>query len=165
MTKSTTPKKKQSTENLNSSRTARIFMALYIVLLLLLQLFTFDKFPDLLAKLGVSSGWAVLLIVLELLSLPFLLDMKLPVVYRKISMWIGVATLVLLTALETMAYENNISVMFGATFDLPGGSWSILLIVAMWILFAWGAWNDISKIWTHLVLPKTRAHKKSKGKK
>ena len=89
MTKSTTPKKKQSTENLNSSRTARIFMALYIVLLLLLQLFTFDKFPDLLAKLGVSSGWAVLLIILELLSLPFLLDMKLPVVYRKISMWIN----------------------------------------------------------------------------
>ena len=165
MTKSTTQKKKQPTENLDSSRTARIFMALYIVLSLLLQLFTFDKFPDLLAKLGVSSGWAVLLIILELLSLPFLLDMKLPVVYRKISMWIGVATLVLLTALETMAYENNISVMFGATFDLPGGSWSILLIVAMWILFAWGAWGSISKTWLNLVSPKNKTHTKPKTKK
>ncbi len=131
-----------------NARAARLLLAGYIIILLLLQLFSFDVFPAMLAGIGLDGTWsyvvAIALVVVELLALPFLLHMKLSKKFLNISMISGSVALLALSILEVWAFTAGQSVLFGATFDLPGGSWSILLLLALWLLFAWGAWNDIA---------------------
>ena len=166
MKKGVTQRKKTSTEDSATIRSVRLLLAAYIVVLLLAQLFTFEKFPDTLAILDISNGWAVLLVTLELLALPFLLDITLPKNLRRVSIGMGVAALVLLTALEIMAYEHGVSMLFGATFDLPGGSWSLLLISALWVLFVWSVWESVMNVWAKSALSRVqRRNKKSTAAK
>ena len=51
----------------------------------------------------------------------------------------GVVALLLLTLLEGMAFYHGVSIIFGATFDLPGGSWSLLFLAGVWILAIWAS--------------------------
>ena len=133
---------------LTNARAARLLLAGYIIILLLLQLFSFDAFPAMLAGIGLDGTWsyiaAIALVVVELLALPFLLQMKLSKKFLNVSMISGGVALLVLSILEVWAFTTGQSVLFGATFDLPGGSWSILLLLALWLLFAWGVWNDIA---------------------
>ena len=135
---------------LTNARAARLLLAGYIIILLLLQLFSFDAFPAMLAGIGLDGVWsyiaAIALVVVELLALPFLLQMKLSKKFLNVSMISGGVALLVLSILEVWAFTTGQSVLFGATFDLPGGSWSILLLLALWLLFAWGAWNEIASL-------------------
>ena len=163
MIKKKSQNSKKISANISSSQVVRILLAVIILALILSQLFTFEKFPSLLASMGVSSGWAVLLVVAELFALPFLLGMKLPTSILRVGGISCVATMILLTALESMAYENGISVIFGATFELPGGSWSLLFLAAMWAMLIWAVWDNLVAFWTKISLPKKRkVTKKSK---
>jgi hypothetical protein len=113
--------------------------AVMITVMLLAQLFEYEDFIVILgALLPVNDAASVkviaaLIIVTELLALPFLLNMYLSKLMRVLSavMAMGVATFWLFTAL-TNAHANN-SGMFSTTIELQGG-----LVAAMWALILFG---------------------------
>ena len=119
----------------------RLIVAGYILVIVLSQLFSFDKFPAMLAGMpGVMAVvCAIVLVITEIGALPFLLAMDVSVRLRKVSAVMGVVALLLLTLLEGMAFHHGVSMIFGATFDLPGGSWSLLFLAGVWILAIWAS--------------------------
>ena len=119
----------------------RFIVAGYILVIVLSQLFSFDKFPAMLAGMpGVMAVvCAIILVVTEIGALPFLLAMDISARLRKVSTIMGVVALLLLTLLESMAFCHGVSMIFGATFDLPGGSWSLLFLAGVWILAIWAS--------------------------
>lgn len=119
----------------------RLIVAGYILVIALSQLFSFDKFPAMLAGLpGVMAVvCAIVLVVTEVGALPFLLAMDVSARLRKVSAVMGVVALLLLTLLEGVAFCHGVSMIFGATFDLPGGSWSLLFLAGVWILAIWAS--------------------------
>ena len=119
----------------------RLIVAGYILVIVLSQLFSFDKFPSMLAGMpGVMAAvCAIVLVVAEVGALPFLLAMDISARLRKVSAVMGVVALLLLTLLESMAFCHGVSMIFGATFDLPGGSWSLLFLTGVWILAIWAS--------------------------
>lgn len=137
---------------ISGAQAAKILLAGYILVLLLLQLFSFDTFPAMLMGIGLGSAVsyvvAIALVVIELLSLPFLLQMKLPKKIFLASMISGGLALLTLSVLEVVAFLDGLSVIFGATFELPGGVWSLLLLLALWLLFAWGVLDEIGLLST-----------------
>ena len=127
-------------------RGAKMLLAGYLIVFMLLQLFSFETFPAQLANIGVPGEWsyvvAIALVVLELLSLPYLLGMKLSRTMRHTSKIVCGMALFALTVLEFMGAMAGVSVLLGATFVLPGGAWSITLMLALWMLFVWGVWGN-----------------------
>ena len=119
----------------------RRIIAGYILVIVLSQLFSFDKFPSMLAGLPgmLAAVCAIVLVVTEVGALPFLLAMDISARLRKVSAVMGVVALLLLTLLEGMAFCHGVSMIFGATFDLPGGSWSLLFLAGVWILAIWAS--------------------------
>lgn len=119
----------------------RRIIAGYILVIVLSQLFSFDKFPAMLAGMpGVMAVvCAIILVITEVGALPFLLAMDISARLRKVSAVMGVVALLLLTLLEGMAFYHGVSMIFGATFDLPGGSWSLLFLAGVWILAIWAS--------------------------
>jgi len=119
----------------------RLIVAGYTLVIVLSQLFSFDKFPSMLTGLpGVMAVvCAIVLVVTEVGALPFLLAMDVSARLRKVSAVMGVVALLLLTLLEGVAFCHGVSMIFGATFDLPGGSWSLLFLAGVWILAIWAS--------------------------
>lgn len=119
----------------------RRIIAGYILVIVLSQLFSFDKFPSMLAGLPgmLAAVCAIVLVVTEVGALPFLLAMDISARLRKVSAVMGVVALLLLTLLESMAFCHGVLMIFGATFDLPGGSWSLLFLAGVWILAIWAS--------------------------
>lgn len=120
----------------------KIILAMYILVILLSQLFTFETFPAKIAdaiggSLTAGMVFAVLLVLMELLSIPYLISMKIKPKIIKVSRAIAGVSLASLLIFELMAITRGLSLMFGTTFDLPSGSWSILLLIALIILYAW----------------------------
>ena len=120
----------------------KFILALYILVILLSQLFTFETFPAKIAdaiggSLTAGTVFAVLLVLIELLSIPYLISMKIKPKIIKVSRAIAGVSLASLLIFELMAITRGLSLMFGTTFDLPSGSWSILLLIALIILYAW----------------------------
>lgn len=129
-----------------SARSIRLVLAGYLTMILLFQLFAFEKMPVAVSDAGVPAVWASVLVaclvVLELLALPFLIGMKLPrpaSLLSCISVFVG---LFLLAVLEVIMFLDGDTIIFGAVFDLPGGSWSLLFVAALLILAVWGIWGD-----------------------
>lgn len=128
----------------------RLILAAYILVILLSQLFTFEKFPSLLTSIGLNIFWAnmvaILLVTVEVLALPFLLNMKLLQSFKRLSAGAVLLSLVLLLCIEAAALFSGYTVFLGATFDLPNGTWSVTLLVALIILAIWALFGDkISK--------------------
>ena len=123
-------------------RAVRLIVAGYVLVLTLAQLFSFDKFPLLLASVGVgevATVVAISLVLVEVGTLPVLLDMEVPRWVRRASALSGLIALVLITILEAMAVQHEATILFGATFDLPGGSWSLVFLAGIWILAVWAS--------------------------
>lgn len=134
--------KKTSTKRpISVVQIVRLIVAGYILVIVLSQLFSFDKFPAMLAGLPsvMAAVCAIVLVVAEVGALPFLLAMDVSARLRKVSAMMGVMALLLLTLLESMAFCHGVSMIFGATFDLPGGSWSLLFLAGVWILAIWAS--------------------------
>ena len=148
----------------------RLIVAGYILVIVLSQLFSFDKFPSMLAGLpGVMAVvCAIVLVVTEVGALPFLLAMDVSARLRKVSAVMGVVALLLLTLLEGMAFCHGVSMIFGATFDLPGGSWSLLFLAGVWILAIWASGfgqGAITTVKSQETSTDHQAHTKPKRKK
>ncbi len=131
---------------MTTDQVARFVLVFYLLVFLLLQLFTFERFPNLLGGIGIMGTWgtvvAISLVTLELLALPYLLSMnRLPKFVKNLSATSVFIALGVLSVLEVLGYMSGQTVMFGATFEMQSGSWSILLMVALWILAFWGVFG------------------------
>ena len=121
---------------------ARLVLASYLIVILLLQLFMFHKFPAVLQGVGIEGDWAyvsaIALVTAQLATLPFLLGLRASPGVKNGSLAGVFIALVSLTAVEIVAMLGGQTILFGATFDVPGGSWSIPLLMALWVLAIWG---------------------------
>ena len=134
-------------DNISSVQAAKLLLAIYVLVFLISQLFTFEKLPALIAGSGLELGWANLaaisLVLLELAALPFLLGMRTSPLISRVSFASVFLALTGLAALEVLSGSSGQSMILGATFDLPGGSWSLSLLAALWILAIWSAYGSL----------------------
>ena len=106
---------------------------------LLCQLFTFEKFPAVLTSAGImpylSLPIAILLVVVELMSLPFLIDMDMPKRITMTSRMAGFLSLGIMTVISFLAFANgHAAVIFGATIKNVNSVAAIFLVFVMWVL-------------------------------
>ena len=129
-------------------RVVRLVLAAFLLFMLLGQLFTFEDFPSLLVGVNevCARAMVIVLVVVELLALPILIGIKMSVALKKVSVVSVFAALLLLNVLEAVAYLGDASMLFGATFDLPCGCWSLTFLAGLWVLAVWGvAANRLSR--------------------
>lgn len=106
---------------------------------LLCQLFTFEKFSAVLTSAGItpylSLPIAILLVIAELVSLPFLIGMNVPKRITLTSRMSGFLSLAVMTVISFLAFANGRSaVIFGATIKNVNNVAAIFLVFMMWIL-------------------------------
>ena len=121
------------------NKIVKLITGLLIMVQLLCQLFTFEKFSAVLTSAGVSSSLslpiAIVLVVVELTSLPFLIDMDMPKRITLTSRTAGFLSLGIMTVISFLAFANgNAAVIFGATTKNVNSAAPIFLIFMMWIL-------------------------------
>ena len=106
---------------------------------LLCQLFTFEKFSAILTSAGILSSLslpiAIILVIVELTSLPFLIDMNTPKRITLTSRMAGFLSLGIMTVISFLAFANgHAAVIFGATIKNVNSVVVIFLVFMMWIL-------------------------------
>lgn len=110
-----------------------------IILLLLCQLFTFEKFPGILLAVGINSSTSLVvtiaLVITELMSLPFFIGMEISRLVVLISRAAGFISLGLMTMASVMAVMNGApAVIFGATLKNVNGLVGVMVLIIMWAL-------------------------------
>ena len=121
------------------NKIVKLITGLLIMAPLLCQLFTFEKFSAVLTSAGVSSSLslpiAIILVIVELTSLPFLIDMDMPKRISLMSRTAGFLSLEIMTVISFLAFANGCAaVIFGATIKNVNNVAAIFLIFMMWIL-------------------------------
>ena len=121
------------------NKIVKLIAGLLIMVSLLCQLFTFEKFPAVLTSTGVPSSLslpiAILLVVVELMSLPFLIDMNMSKRITLTSRMAGFLSLGIMTVISFLAFVNgHVAVVFGATIKNLNNVAAIFLVFMMWIL-------------------------------
>jgi hypothetical protein len=110
-----------------------------IILLLLCQLFTFEKFPGILLAVGINSSMSlvvmIVLVITELMSLPFFIGMEISRLVILVSRAAGFISLGAMTMIGAMAVLNGApTVIFGATLKNVSGLVGVLMLAIMWAL-------------------------------
>lgn len=128
-----------------------VALAAVFVVLAVAQLYSFEDFPETIASMGLPGGrvaadlYAALLVIGEVLAVPFLLAMRLSPAMRITSMisgwliltgWLVIAAFINLT---TNAITN--SGVLGATIPVTPGWWMMCFFVALAIMAAWASWG------------------------
>lgn len=121
------------------NKIVKLITGLLIMVPLLCQLFTFEKFSAVLTSVGITSylslPLAILLVVVELMSLPFLIDMDMPKRITLMSRMAGFLSLGIMTVISFLAFVNGyVAVIFGATIKNVNNVAAIFLVFVMWIL-------------------------------
>ena len=121
------------------NKIVKLITGLLIIVPLLCQLFTFEKFSAALTSTGVPSSLslpiAIILVVVELMSLPFLIDMNMPKRITLTSRVSGFLSLGIMTVISFLAFVNGyVAVIFGATIKNVNNVTAIFLVFMMWIL-------------------------------
>lgn len=117
----------------------KLITGLLIIVPLLCQLFTFEKFSAILTSAGILSSLslpiAIILVIVELTSLPFLIDMNTPKRITLTSRMAGFLSLGIMTVISFLAFANgHAAVIFGATIKNVNNVTAIFLVFMMWIL-------------------------------
>ena len=117
----------------------KLITGLFIMVPLLCQLFTFEKFSAVLTSAGVPSSLslpiAIILVVVELMSLSFLIDMNMSKRITLTSRVAGFLSLGIMTVISFLAFVNGYgAVIFGATIKNVNSVAAIFLVFMMWIL-------------------------------
>ncbi|HEY5695794.1 MAG TPA: hypothetical protein VIQ80_03090 [Candidatus Saccharimonadales bacterium] len=135
----------------NAVRQISLGLVAFFILIAVAQLFTFEKYPAVIADMWLWGGaefalvWAAVIVTLEVAAVPFLLSMRLSPAMRVVSMaagwlvtflWVGI---LFWQNSERAVIANN--GLLGATLKVPTGWWSVLLWFALGILLAWVAWG------------------------
>lgn len=121
------------------NKIVKLIIGLLIMVPLLCQLFTFEKFSAVLTSAGIapylSLSIAIILVIVELTSLPFLIGMDMPKRITMTSRMAGFLSLGIMTAIGFLAFANgHAAVMFGATIKNVNNVTAIFLIFVMWVL-------------------------------
>lgn len=120
-------------------KTAKLILGVLIIFLLLCQLFTFEKFPEILSGAGINSSMILVvmmvLVITELVSLPFLIGMEISRLVVLISRAAGFISLGLMTMISAMTVMNGAPAMiFGATLKNVNGLVGVMVLIIMWAL-------------------------------
>jgi len=144
----TTPAPKPKTKE--SRQVAYIYAAILIIIVLC-QLFTFDKFLLLVQSYGLPGGDSMtyfvgsLVVISEVFALPFLLELDLSPFVRVSSMVFGWLvpfiwfTLALWLVINVNAVENI--GLLGTIGSLVPGWWAVYVSTALGIMAAWVSWG------------------------
>ena len=121
------------------NKIVKLITGLLIMVPLLCQLFTFEKFSAVITSAGIPSSLsllvAIILVVVELTSLPFLIDMNMPKRITLTSRMAGFLSLAIMTAISFLAFVSGYgAVIFGATIKNVNNVTAIFLIFVMWVL-------------------------------
>ena len=121
------------------NKIVKLITGLLIMAPLLCQLFTFEKFSAVLTSAGIPSSLslpiAIILVIIELTSLPFLVDMNMSKRITLISKVAGFLSLGVMTVISFLAFVNgHAAVIFGATIKNVNNVAAIFLVFMMWIL-------------------------------
>jgi hypothetical protein len=133
------------------SQLAAYIYACILSIIVLCQLFTFDKFLVLLEGFALPGGAAVghfvagLIVVSEVFALPFLLGLKLSPLMRVVSMVFGWLVPVLwfklaLWLIFVVHTVHNYGLL-GTVTSLVPGWWSVYVSLALLILAVWASWG------------------------
>ena len=132
-------------------RTVGLGLAGVFVVMAVAQLFTFEKFPEVITAMWLpgdelfSPVRAAVIVTLEVAAVPFLLSMRLSPAMRFISMvagWMAIVAWLVATIWQNISSGviSN-SGLLGASVSLPVGWWNVLFCVALAVLAAWAAWG------------------------
>lgn len=121
------------------NKIVKLITGLLIMVSLLCQLFTFEKFSAVLTSAGIapylSLSIAIILVIVELTSLPFLIGMDMPKRITMTSRMAGFLSLGIMTVISFLAFANgHAAVIFGATIKNLNNVAAIFLVFMMWIL-------------------------------
>lgn len=121
------------------NKIVKLITGLLIMVSLLCQLFTFEKFSAVITSAGIppylSLPIAIILVVVELTSLPFLIDMNMSKRITLTSRMAGFLSLGIMTVISFLAFVNGYAaVIFGATIKNVNSAAAIFLVFMMWIL-------------------------------
>ncbi len=121
------------------NKIVKLITGILIMASLLCQLFTFEKFSAVLTSAGItpylSLPIAILLVIAELVSLPFLIDMDISKKAILVSRVAGFLSLGIMTVISFLAFVNGYwAVIFGATIKNVNSVAAIFLVFMMWIL-------------------------------
>ena len=121
------------------NKIVKLITGLLIMVSLLCQLFTFEKFSAVLTSAGIapylSLSIAIILVIVELTSLPFLIDMDMSKRITLTSRMAGFLSLGIMTVISFLAFANgHAAVIFGATIKNVNSVAAIFLVFMMWIL-------------------------------
>lgn len=121
------------------NKIVKLITGLLIMVSLLCQLFTFEKFSAVLTSAGIapylSLSIAIILVIVELTSLPFLIGMDMPKRITMTSRMAGFLSLGIMTVISFLAFANGYgAVIFGATIKNVNNVAAIFLVFVMWIL-------------------------------
>ena len=121
------------------NKIVKLITGLLIMVPLLCQLFTFEKFSAVITSAGIPSSLslpiAIILVVAELMSLPFLIDMDMPKRITLTSRMAGFLSLGIMTVISFLAFANgHVAVIFGATIKNVNSVAAIFLVFVMWAL-------------------------------
>ena len=121
------------------NKIVKLITGLLIMVSLLCQLFTFEKFSAVLTSAGIapylSLSIAIILVIVELTSLPFLIDMDMPKRITMTSRMAGFLSLGVMTVISFLVFANGyVAVIFGATIKNVNNVTAIFLVFMMWIL-------------------------------
>lgn len=121
------------------NKIVKVITGLLIMVPLLCQLFTFEKFSAVLTSAGImpylSLPIAILLVIAELVSLPFLIDMDMSKRITLTSRMAGFLSLGVMTVISFLVFANGyVAVIFGATIKNVNNVTAIFLIFVMWVL-------------------------------
>ena len=121
------------------NKIVKSIIGLLIMVPLLCQLFTFEKFSAVLTPAGItpylSLPIAITLVIVELTSLPFLIDMNMPKRITLMSRMAGFLSLGIMTVISFLAFANgHAAVIFGATIKNVNNVAAIFLVFVMWAL-------------------------------
>jgi hypothetical protein len=140
-----------------NAQIAGIVVVAFLIIMVVAQLFTYEKFADVIRGLQLPIAdelapvVAALIVTLEVAMLPFLLRMRLSPLARIVSMVAGWAVLLFWLVLSfwvtvTFNIAPNSGVL-GDTIALPAGAWMLTFFMALSVLDGWASyvlWPDIS---------------------
>lgn len=137
-------------ESERSTQVALLF-AILLIIMAVGQLYEFEKFIPLIESFGMIGDHrgatliAGLVVVSEVLALPFLLRMQVSPLMRVFSMvlgWIAVAIWIGINIWLSVTINAVTNVgLFGTKVDIPAGWWAVCYSIALGILAAWASWG------------------------
>lgn len=122
------------------NKIVKLITGLLIMVQLLCQLFTFEKFSAVLTSARITPPYlslsiAIILVVVELTSLPFLIDMNMSKRITLTSRMAGFLSLGIMTVISFLAFVNGYgAAIFGATIKNVNNVTAIFLVCVMWAL-------------------------------